>query len=71
MSEGVDSVPLALTLNQRISDSITGQMTKKSYSELRASETPPIPSSLTDCRTNAPLSDDEERKAYLELYNKK
>ena len=39
----------------------------QSYSELRASETPPMP---TSDRTTGPLSDDDDRRAYLELYAK-
>ena len=40
------------------------QSVPMSHSELQASETPPMPTS-----DNAgPLSEDEERRAYLELY---
>ena len=59
------------SLTQRISSSINGVHSQKSIlTELRASETPPIPSS-TDCVTSGGLlSEEEERKAYLEIYSK-
>lgn len=59
------------SLTQRISNAISGNNSQKSIlSEMRASETPPMPSS-TDCITSGgPLSDEDERKAYLEIYSK-